>query len=112
MCSVVNDVNFLIYRVGTRHIELVTIGRLLLLVDDVLTGWRFGKDKHLQVILSRHFHRQNHVPHEVDQPRWDFILHAACQEFLIFEHVSSPFQTKIAPRIFPGAAITIIYIQF
>ena len=47
---------FRVYGIITRHIKLVAVRRLLLLVDDVLTGWRFGKDKHLQVILSRHFH--------------------------------------------------------
>ena len=68
MRQIVDDEHLRIYSIVTRYIELVAVRRLFLLVDDVLTGWRCGKDKHLQVILSRHFHRQDHVSHEVGQP--------------------------------------------
>ena len=31
-----------VYRIVTRYIEFITVLRLFLLVDNVLTGWRFG----------------------------------------------------------------------
>ena len=42
MRQIVDDEHLRIYRIVTRYIELVTVGRLFLLVDDVLTRWRFG----------------------------------------------------------------------
>ena len=92
MRQIVDDEHLRVYGIITRHIKLVAVRRLLLLMDDVLTGWRFRQREYLQVVLGLNLHGQDHVPHEVDQPRWDFILHATCQEFLIFERVSSPFK--------------------
>ena len=42
MRQIVDDEHLCIYGIVTRYIEFITIGRLLLIVDDVLTGWRFG----------------------------------------------------------------------
>ena len=43
MRRIINHEHLRIYGIIiARHIEFITIGRLLLLVDDVLTGWRFG----------------------------------------------------------------------
>ena len=42
MRQIVDDEHFGVYRIVTRHIKLVAVRWLLLLVDDVLTGWRFG----------------------------------------------------------------------
>ena len=86
MRQIVDDKHLGIYGIVTRYIEVVAVGRLLLLMDNVLTGRRFRQREYLQVVLGLNLHGQDHVPHEVDQPRWDFILHAARQEFLIVEH--------------------------
>ena len=94
MRQIVDDEHLRVYRIVTRYIELVAVRRLFLLVNDVLTSWRFRQREYLQVVFLFDLHRQHHVPHEVESARWDFILHAACQEFLIFEHVSSPFKQK------------------
>ena len=42
MRQIVDDEHLRIYGIVTRYIELITIGRLFLLVDDVLTGCGFG----------------------------------------------------------------------
>ena len=42
MRQIVDDEHLRIYRIVTRYIELVTVRRLLLLVDNVLTGCGFG----------------------------------------------------------------------
>ena len=59
---------FGIYCIVTRYIELVTVRRLLLLMDDVLTSRRFRQLEYLQVVFLLDLHREHHVPHEVDQP--------------------------------------------
>ena len=41
MRQIVDDKHLGIYGIVTRHIKLVTVRRLLLLVDDVLTGCGF-----------------------------------------------------------------------
>ena len=87
MRQIINHEHLRVYCIITRYIELVTVRRLLLLVDNVLTGRRFRQREYLQVVLGLNLHGQDHVPHEVDQPRWDFILHATRQEFLIVEHI-------------------------
>ena len=68
MRQIVDDEHLRIYGIVTRYIEFITIGRLLLLVDDVLTGWRFGQLEYLQVVFFFNYHRQDHVPHEIGQP--------------------------------------------
>ena len=68
MRQIVDDEHFRIYGIITRYIELVTVRRLLLLVDDVLTRWRFRQREHLQAILILDLHSQDHMPHEIDQP--------------------------------------------
>ena len=47
MRQIVDDEHFRIYGIVTRYIELVTVRRLLLLVDDVLTRWRFRQSEYL-----------------------------------------------------------------
>ena len=47
MRQIVDDEHLRIYGIITRYIELVTVRRLLLLVDDVLTGRRFRQREHL-----------------------------------------------------------------
>ena len=42
MRQIVDDEHLRVYCIITRYIEFVTVQRLFLLVDDVLTGWRFG----------------------------------------------------------------------
>ena len=42
MRQIVDDKHLGIYGIVTRHIKLVTVRRLLLLVDNVLTGCGFG----------------------------------------------------------------------
>ena len=42
MRQIINHEHLRIYGIVTRYIEFITVQRLLLLVDDVLTGWRFG----------------------------------------------------------------------
>ena len=68
MRQIVDDEHLCVYRIVTRYIELVTVGRLLLLVDDVLTGRRFRQREYLQVVLGLNLHGQDHVPHQVGQP--------------------------------------------
>ena len=41
MRQIVDDKHLGIYGIVTRHIKLVTVRRLLLLMDDVLTHWCF-----------------------------------------------------------------------
>ena len=41
MRQIINHEHLRVYGIVTRHIKLVTVGRLLLLVDDVLTDRRF-----------------------------------------------------------------------
>ena len=68
MRQIVDDEHFRVYRIVTRYIELVAVRRLLLLVDDVLTGRRFRQREYLQVVLGLNLHGQDHVPHQVGQP--------------------------------------------
>ena len=68
MRQIVDDKHLGIYGIVTRHIKLVTVRRLLLLMDNVLTDRRFCQLEYLQVIFSLDFHCQNHVPHQVSQP--------------------------------------------
>ena len=68
MRQIVDDKHLGIYGIVARYIELVTVRRLFLLVDNVLTDRRFCQLEYLQVILFLDFHRQDHVPHEVGQP--------------------------------------------
>ena len=42
MRQIVDNEHLRIYGIITRHIEFLAVQRLFLLVDDVLTGWRFG----------------------------------------------------------------------
>ena len=42
MRQIVDDEHLRVYCIVTRYIELVTVRRLFLLVDDVLTGCGFG----------------------------------------------------------------------
>ena len=42
MRQIINHEHLRIYGIVTRYIEFVAVQRLFLLVDDVLTGWRFG----------------------------------------------------------------------
>ena len=86
MRQIINHEHLRVYRIVTRYIELVTVWRLLLLVDDMLTGRYFRQLEYLQVVFLLDFHRQNHVLHQVGQPRWNLSHHAARQEFLIVEH--------------------------
>ena len=86
MRQIVDDEHLRIYSIIARHIEFIAIRRLLLLVDDMLTGRCFRQLEYLQVVFLLDFHRQNHVLHQVGQPRWNLSHHAARQEFLIVEH--------------------------
>ena len=52
MRQIINHEHLRVYGIVTRHIKLVTVGRLLLLVDDVLTDRRFCQLEYLQVIFS------------------------------------------------------------
>ncbi len=52
MRQIVDDEHLRIYRIVTRYIELVTVRRLLLLVDNVLTGRCFCQLEYLQVVFS------------------------------------------------------------
>ena len=42
MRRIINHEHLRIYGIVTRYIEFITIGRLLLLMDNVLTGCGFG----------------------------------------------------------------------
>ena len=86
MRQIVDDEHLRVYGIVTRDIKLVAVWRLLLLMDDVLTDRRFCQPEYLQVVFLLDFHCQNHVSHEVCQPRWKLSHHAARQEFLIVEH--------------------------
>ena len=47
MRQIVDDEHLRVYGIVTRHIEFVTVGRLILLVDDVLVSWRFRQRESL-----------------------------------------------------------------
>ena len=68
MRQIIDYEHLRIYGIVTRYIELVTVQRLFLLVDDVLTRWRFRQREYLQVVLGLNLHGQDHVPHQVGQP--------------------------------------------
>ncbi len=51
MRQIVDDEHLRVYGIVTRYIEFVTVRRLFLLVDDVLTGRRFCQLEYLQVIF-------------------------------------------------------------
>ena len=68
MRQIVDDKHLGIYGIVTRYIKLVTVRRLLLLMDNVLTGRRFRQREYLQVVLGLNLHGQDHVPHQVGQP--------------------------------------------
>ena len=52
MRQIVDDKHLGIYGIVARYIELVTVRRLLLLVDDMLTGRCFRQLEYLQVVFS------------------------------------------------------------
>ena len=68
MRQIVDDEHLRIYGIVARYIELVTVRRLLLLMDDVLTGRRFRQREYLQVVFLFDLHSQDHVPHKIGQP--------------------------------------------
>ena len=94
MRQIVDDEHLGIYGIVARHIEFIPIGRLLLLMNDMLTDRCFRQLEYLQVILGFNLHCQNHVPHKIGQPRWNLSHHAARQKFLIVEHFRFSFLTK------------------
>ena len=68
MRQIVDDEHLRVYGIVTRYIEFVAVGRLFLLVDNVLTGRCFCQLEYLQVVLGLNLHGQDHVPHQVGQP--------------------------------------------
>jgi len=68
MRQIVDDEHFRVYCIVTRYIEFVAVGRLLLLVDNVLTGRYFCQLEYLQVVFFLNLHRQDHVPHKMNKP--------------------------------------------
>ena len=50
MRQIVDDEHFRVYRIVTRYIEVVAVGRLLLLVDDMLTGRCFCQPEYLLIV--------------------------------------------------------------
>ena len=86
MRQIIDDKHLGIYGIVTRDIKLVTVWRLLLLMDDVLTGRRFCQLEYLQVIFFLDFHRQDHMPHKMNKPCGNLAFYPARQEFLLVEY--------------------------
>ena len=96
MRQIVDDEHLCIYGIVTRDIKLVTVWRLLLLMDDVLTDRRFCQLDYLQVVFFLNLHRQDHVPHKMNKPCGNLAFYPARQKFLIVEHFASPFGQKVS----------------